>query len=109
MSSFISAKNLVFNQNCLIITNKESATIFAIPLINVVAYLQKEENYGDVTIEFIMLGGYQIKVHTERNLDKNSWSAISKFLNAWLSKFEPKPETGDLLNINTKEGKILQE
>jgi hypothetical protein len=101
MSTSIFAKKIDYRRNCLVISGEKAASCIFIPLINVVAYSQIETNsFGDVTLEFIMLGGYQIKVLTERNLDEGSWSAMKKFLNIWMNKFDPKPDTGDLLNIN---------
>jgi hypothetical protein len=99
MTSYISAKKIGFRRNCLVI-NGTGFSCFVIPLTNVVAYLENEENYGKVTIEFIMIGGYQIKVHTESDIFKVSVSALQKFVDAWMNNFDPKPDTGDLLNIN---------
>lgn len=100
MSSYIHAKKIDFRRNCLVVNGEKAASCIFIPLINVVAFLENEENYGNVTLEFIMLGGYQIKVHTERVIYKVSVSALQKFVDAWMNKFDPKPDTGDLLNIN---------
>lgn len=92
MSTSIYAKKIDFSRNCLVI-NGTGSSCCVIPLTNIVAYLQREENYGNVNIEFIMLGGYQIKVLTERNLDEGSWSTMNKFLNIWMNNFDPKPDT----------------